>query len=50
MELSCPDANHLTSPYTMKIKSLKVVDGHQNATSYSYTDETGSHASIKVEE
>jgi hypothetical protein len=34
----------------MKIKSLKVVDGHQNATAYSYKDESGSHASIKVEE
>jgi hypothetical protein len=34
----------------MKIKSLKVVEGHQNSTSYSYTDESGSHASIKVEE
>jgi len=43
-------ANHLPSPYTMKIKSLKVVDGHQNTTAYSYKDETGSHASIKVEE
>jgi aspartate/tyrosine/aromatic aminotransferase len=34
----------------MKIKSLKVVDGHQNTTAYSYKDETGSHDSIKVEE
>ena len=34
----------------MKIKSLKVVDGHQNTTAYSYKDETGSHDSIKVEQ
>jgi len=44
------ETNYDAGPYTMKIKSLKVVDGHQNATSYSYKDETGSHASIKVEE
>ncbi|KAM0715754.1 hypothetical protein Q7P37_008268 [Cladosporium fusiforme] len=35
-------------PYVMKIKSLYVEDGHQNATSYKYTDESGSHDSIEV--
>lgn len=37
-------------PYTMVVKSLKVVDGTQNATSYEYGDMTGSAASIKVNE
>lgn len=34
----------------MRIKSLKVIDGHQNSSSYSYSDESGSHDSIKVNE
>jgi hypothetical protein len=34
----------------MYIKSLKVIDGHTNSSSYSYSDTTGSHASIKVAE
>jgi beta-glucanase (GH16 family) len=35
-------------PYTMTIKSLRVVDGTTNATSYSYGDQTGSYKSIKI--
>jgi hypothetical protein len=34
----------------MMIKSLKVIDGHTNSSSYSYSDTSGSHASIKVVE
>lgn len=34
----------------MKIKSLKVVDGHTNSSSYHYSDTSGSHASIQVNE
>lgn len=34
----------------MKIKSLYVEDGHQNATSYRYKDDSGSHDSIEVTE
>ena len=34
----------------MMIKSLKVIDGHTNSSSYSYSDTSGSHASIKVAE
>lgn len=32
----------------MKVKSLYVEDGHKNASSYRYTDESGSHDSIEV--
>jgi len=35
-------------PYTMTVKSIRVVDGTQNATSYSYGDKTGSFKSIQV--
>jgi beta-glucanase (GH16 family) len=38
------------APYTMSVKSIKVTDGTTNATSYSYGDQTGSYASIKVTE
>ena len=34
----------------MRIKSLKVEDAHTNSSSYSYSDTSGSHASIKVAE
>lgn len=38
------------APYTMYLKSLKITDGTQNATSYSYSDKTGSFSSIKAVE
>lgn len=38
------------APYTMFVKSLRIVDGTQNATSYAYGDMTGSAASIKATE
>jgi len=34
----------------MMIKSLKVIDSHTNSSSYSYSDTSGSHASIKIAE
>jgi hypothetical protein len=34
----------------MYIKSLRVVDGHQNASSYAWADKTGSYKSITVTE
>lgn len=34
----------------MRIKSLKVEDAHTNSSSYSYSDTSGSHASIKIAE
>lgn len=37
-------------PYTMYVKSLRVVDGTTGASEYSYGDRTGSAASIKVVE
>lgn len=36
------------SPFTMTVKSIKVIDGHQNTSSYVYTDKSGSHESIKA--
>lgn len=36
------------APYIMRVKSLRVVDGTQNATSYGYGDKSGSWQSIKV--
>jgi hypothetical protein len=32
----------------MKIKSLRVEDGHTNSSSYHYSDTSGSHASIQA--
>jgi hypothetical protein len=34
----------------MKVKSLRVEDAHTNSSSYSYSDASGSHASIKINE
>ncbi|KAL1583232.1 hypothetical protein WHR41_07855 [Cladosporium halotolerans] len=44
------ETDYDAGPYTMKIKSLKVVDGHTNSSSYHYSDTSGSHASIQVNE
>ncbi|CZT23245.1 related to cell wall glucanase [Ramularia collo-cygni] len=38
------------APYTMTVKSLRVVDGTSNATEYAYGDMSGSAASIKITE
>jgi len=44
------ETDYDAGPYTMKIKSLRVEDAHTNSSSYSYSDTSGSHASIKVAE
>ena len=36
------------APFTMTVKSIRVVDGTNNATSYSYGDKSGSFKSINV--
>lgn len=42
------ETDYSAGPYIMKVKSLYVEDGHKNASSYRYTDESGSHDSIEV--
>jgi hypothetical protein len=37
-------------PFTAYVKSLRVVDGHTNASSYTWGDRSGSYQSIKVTE
>lgn len=44
------ETDYDAGPYTMKIKSLRVEDAHTNSSSYHYSDASGSHASIVVNE
>jgi len=44
------DTDFDQGPFTMTVKSLKVIDAHSNSSWYSYGDKSGHYESIKIEE